>query len=261
MSTRTVVSVALCALAGLVSSANAVGLDVKGDVSATVASSYVWRGLEINDEAVIQPQVTLNIERWALAAWGTWDLKSDPETSVRTRVDVQADYGMEWKNLLLKAGAVVRAYHDDPGRRASDTYEVYAQAAASDMSFYPSVTMYYDFGTIDGLYVSLAAGETWELYDWMDMVFDVRLGVASDGFVQRFFAGPPAADGTKSSDLRGGLVDFSSSLALPIVQKALVITPKVEYSTVIDSVLKEVVEAAGRNSDSVSVSLTVSWAF
>jgi hypothetical protein len=261
---KTLCIMVLSASTGLAGSGFAEGLEVTGDASVAVASAYVWRGKEINDASVIQPQIALHLDKWTISAWGTWDVKSEAASSDRTRVDVQGDYGFEWRNLQLKAGSVARIYHDDPGNKASDTYEVFAQVAAADMALYPSVTVYYDFGTINGLYASLAIGETWECNSWIDAVLDVRLGVASDGFVERFFAGPndtDAAGGVSVSGTRGGLVDFSSSLSFPIQCKSVVIAPKVEYVTLVDSALKNAVEAAGLSADHTIISLAVSGRF
>ena len=175
-----------------------------------------------------------------------------PASSTRTRVDVQADYSYEWDKVQLKAGAVARIYHDDPGNKARDTYEVYVQAAAPDMPFYPSITIYYDFGMIDGLYASLAAGQTWEIRGGMDIVLDARVGVATEGFNQRFFG---------DESLRGGLVDVSGSLCLRIAYREFFITPKVEYVTLVDSALRDAAEAAGRSPDGVIGGISVAWSF
>ncbi|MEI6219669.1 MAG: hypothetical protein WCP86_12275 [bacterium] len=262
MNTRTVLTVGVCVATLVTCSAGAAGLETSGDVSATVASSYVWRGKEINDDAVVQPQIALCIDKWTLTAWGTWDVIADEGSSARTRVDVQVDYGIDWKRLMLKGGAVVRAYHDDPAGKATDTYEVYAQVAASDLEFSPSLTVYYDFGTIDGVYASLAAGDAMALREWIDLAVDVRLGVGSDGFNRRFFGKTSAGtEGDAGIDIKGGLVDISASLSFPIVHKELVITPKLEFSTLIDSALRDAAVADDRKADSLSGSISVAWAF
>lgn len=251
---------ALCVIGGLVCSVNVKALEVKGDASAAVSSSYFWRGKEIADSAVIQPQLSLFVGQWILSVGDTWDAKGESGLSARTRIDAQADYGFAWKNLDLKAGAVARTYHGDPGKLESDAYEIYARAAASDMQFYPSVTLYYSFGDIKGIYASFAAGETWQIQDWVDAVVDVRLGVASAGFVQKFFAGPAAGDDGDTT-LRGGLVDLAGSLSFPVTYKTLVVTPKLEYVTLIDSALRDAAEAVHRRSDGVMGSLAVTWSF
>ncbi|MEI6809129.1 MAG: hypothetical protein WCN95_10440 [bacterium] len=251
---------ALCVVGGLVCSPNVEALEVKGDASAAVSSSYFWRGKEIADSTVIQPQLSLFVGQWILSVGDTWVAKRESGLSARTRIDAQADYGFTWKTLDLKAGAVARTYHGDPDKLESDAYEIYARAAASDVQFYPSVTLYYSFGDIQGIYASFAAGETWQIQDWLDAVFGVRLGVASAGFIQKFFAGPSAGDDGDTT-LRGGLVDLSASLSLPATYKTLIITPRVEYVTLIDSSLRNAAEAVHRKSDGVVGSLAVTWSF
>lgn len=259
MNMKKVCAIALLACGGLAFSAGAEGLEVQGDASVAVASSYFWRGKEIHDSVVLQPEVTLGIDRWTISVSGTWDMTGESELSARTRIDAQADYGIEWKNIRFKAGAAVRTYHNDPADMESDTCEVYAHAAA-DMSFCPSVTIYYDLGKINGLYAQLSAGETWKVHQEVDLVLDVGLGLASSGFVQKFLAGAEAGpDGDTS--LRGGVVDLSCSLSAPVTYRKYVITPMVEYVTLIDSALRDAVEAAGRNSSGVIGSLTVSRSF
>lgn len=252
--------IALCAVGGFGCPVHGEGVEVKGEASVAAASSYFWRGKEMMDSTAIQPQITLGIERWTVSVGGAFDIKGESQTSARSRIDAQADYAFDWQNLQFKVGGVARTYHNDPGNVERDIYEVYAQAVATDVRFLPSITLYYDFGKIEGIYASVAAGETWQVVESVEAILDVRLGIASSGFTQRFFAAPSAGDDGDTS-LKGGLVDLSASLAFPVTYKRFVLTPKVEYVTLVDSALKEAAEKAGRNTDGVIGSLAISCTF
>lgn len=258
----------LCGLIGLVSAADARDVAMSGEAGVHVASSYTWRGKEVNDKPVVQPEVTLSIEQFTLDVWGTWDVKGTSETAERTRIDASLDYGFVWKMLQCKAGLVAHAYHDDPGGKASDTYEIFADVAA-DVSYCPSLVIYYDFGNIGGIYAALGVAETSEINAWASVNFEMSLGMGDERFNERFFGLPdalPAEDGTVAEPIstkKAALVDFSVALSVPmrLDWRQVNVTPKVEYVSLVDSDLRAAALAAGDHADRVIGSVTVSFDF
>jgi len=245
----------------LAPAADAANLDVSGDVGVGLVSSYIWRGREYSDKAIVQPEVGVRIDRWMLNARGMWDLEGgDPDSTERTRADLMLDYGIPWNDLQFKVGAIARIFHDDPGGKASDTYEVFAQVVANTM-LCPSLTLYYDFGNIEGVYASVGLGDTTRLCEWADAVLNVQVGMGNARFNRDFFGNPDADEGEEFLTEKNALVDFSGSLAFPMTYREVVLTPKVEYIALLDSDLRDAAKAAGREASRVVGSITATWEF
>jgi len=245
---------------------HAIDVDLYGEASVKAMSSYVWRGRAVNSRATIQPELTVIVYPVTLNVWGTWDIVGEEASSERTRVDTSIDYTYAAKQVELKAGVVVHAYHDAPSGLASDTYEMYLDASmALDLypQLYPSVIIYYDFGTIDGFYGAFSVMSPVPISESLDLLVRVTLGAGSSKFISAFYGSPPPDEGQVAIDVeKDALIHATLTASLPIkVWRTLRIIPQVDYVTVIDDTLRAAVEASGDKADSTVLSIAGSWEF
>jgi hypothetical protein len=119
---------------------------ISASAEATLASAYVWRGLNLVDNPVFQPSVTLGSQGWSLSAWGNVELTnlnsgaytihSDPEGAF-TEVDLTLEYSLDLPLVSLAAGIIDYQF---PGQGLNRTQELYVSAGL-DAPFSPAATL------------------------------------------------------------------------------------------------------------------------
>ena len=244
----------------------AVDVDLYGEASVKVMSSYIWRGRTVNAREAYQPELTLTADPVSLNVWGNWDIKGEEASSERTRIDTSLDYTFSVKQVELKAGLVVHAYHDAPSGRAKDTYEVYLDAS-TEIAFYPhlypSVIVYYDFGTIEGVYGALSVMYAWPLSESTDALVRLMFGAGSSKFNNAFFSVLDPAEGEAEINVKKDTpIHMTLSASVPFkVGNSFRIIPQVDYVKIIDSDLRAAVEANGNKPENTVLSIAGSWEF
>ena len=135
----------------------------KPELSADVAflSQYVWRGYALSkDSLVIQPSITAGFKGFALNLWGNLDTNFDDTGSKWNETDLTFSYGHSFGIVGLEAGYIYYALDG-----VDDSKEVYLSAGV-DTLLNPTLTAYREIGTLQGWYINLGLGHSFELpYD------------------------------------------------------------------------------------------------
>ena len=262
-----VLSVVCVLLGGMVMPVFAVDVDVDIRADLKVASSYVWRGEVINDEAVIQPSLTFASADWGFNVWGTWDLTDATNSSARTRMDFMLDYTIVSGKHMLRPGIVAYIFHDATYSASDDTFEVLMKYAL-DVTLLPSLTVNYDFGEIEGIYASLALGHSFELIkDKMDIDLKMDIGVANEDYAKAKFTYPKSSILDSSIEPTftpedTSLIDLTVRAEFPLVfGQTCTFIPGVEYMTLLDSDIKDAAKDSGEDTHDISYSLMLSMTF
>jgi len=232
------------------------------EAEVDVVSAYVWRGLVINDEACIQPSLTVTTGDLSLNLWATWDLTDVEGSSEHTRVDGTLDYTTALGRHIVSAGLIGYLYRDDPGGGSADTAELFA-GYALDVVLLPSLSLYYDIEK-EGVYVSVAAAHSFELIDdRMALDLNLSLGVGDEHY-NNDAVGVFVADGgvVDYSPSESALVDFTARVTLPIyVGERWLVTPGLKYATLLDSDIRDAIKEAGKEDDQFVFTLRASVSF
>ena len=166
--------------------------EVDVDVEADLASSYIWRGIEFDDEASLQPSLTLgwNVsDATTLALNGWWNIALD-------------DHGSDdWKDLLFEEDLTVSVdhlvsdavtlsagyvYYSNPRSDVEaeseswQTDELYAGLGWSVGAVSLSATAYRDVDRVDGWYGDLSVGWSVSLGGEVSLEGGLHAGLASD---------------------------------------------------------------------------------
>lgn len=248
-------SVGCIVLVGM--AAEATELDVMIDLGAKVTSSYTRRGRVVNEDPCFQPSVTVSGGDVSLNVWGTWDFIRTTNSSQRTRVDTTIDYTKFNGKHLMRVGLVAYIYHDSryTGSR-DDTFEAFLDYTL-DVPLLPRASIAYDFGSVNGFYFEFSAGHSVGLMkDMADIDVRASVSAADESQVAEIFSGIADLPGKSS------LVDARISVAVPVaVSESFVVTPEVEYMTVIDSAIRDAVDTAGENTSYLTYAISVSYMF
>lgn len=208
------------------------GISVSTDF--TIASKYVWRGLVLTDDPVLQPSLTLDYKSLNLNVWGNTDLTDANGTPGEiNELDYTLSYSFAVKNVNLTLGVIQYTF---PHTDYEPTTEIYGSAGL-DMLLSPTVSIYYDVDEVNGLYGTLGIGHSFslgEVYKGITPSLDLSgsIGYGSSNYNEGYF-------GVHTS----GLVDLllTATLSVPI-DEHLSVGPFVSFSQVLDSDLKDAVE-------------------
>jgi hypothetical protein len=137
---------------------------VSASIKVDVLSKYVWRGLNYNNNGVVQPTLTVNYGGFSAFVFGSMDLTDYIRTYAGTarpagqfmEYDLGLSYSGKCKNIDWSVGAVNYVY---PKQGYPQTTEVYASVSIP-VTFKPTVTAYYDVEATHGWYGNVSASHS-----------------------------------------------------------------------------------------------------
>ncbi len=221
-------------------------LDIDADV--TVMSQYVWRGLVINPEAVLQPSLSAGILGIGFGFWGNVDLTDIYENNGQfNEFDWVASYGLPLPLVDLNFGLI---YYDYPNTETNSTAEAFVTGSVGVL-LSPTLEIYYDFKNIDGTYVNASISYPVALGETVNLDLGAALGFGSGAYTKGYF-------GTNS---QSGTTDFNLSASVPFKPiPFFTITPSATYSTLMSNA-KDFTAENGGDTDAMFYGISVSFSF
>lgn len=198
-------------------------------VDLPVNSKYMWRGLELNEDPVFQPDVWVKYGGFSLTVWGGMELTGvhnghgeNGDTGDFTEVDYILKYEREVNDFKFGLGYI---YYDYPHTSYAQTYEVFA-SIGYNVFLSPTLTVYRDFKEADGFYATFGISHEIPLTSFMTLAMSGTLGFSSKNDSEFFY-------GESSNTCSDGLI--TAALKFPITQNITII-PSVNYSALLGSV-------------------------
>jgi hypothetical protein len=243
---------AVALLAGLLAALPAVtkaeeeAAELGASLDLPVLNAYVWRGQVLNDEAVLQPSLTVSKGGFAINWWANFNLTDNAtgDDAEFSEHDISVSYSKvcPYTGADMTIGVVNYDFPnplvDAEGNPAlvNDTREAYFVAAFSEVLLAPTLSIYYDFKEADGFYGSLGISHSIEVSDTIALDLSASLGAADSSWGEFYYS---------SDDVGDGLNDASVGATLPIViNDNWTITPGVSYVALLDDA-SDAVDAAG----------------
>lgn len=195
----TVLKRAALALAAGTMLLGTVGADEKAlpfdvELGADLFSHYVWRGMVLTDDPVIQPSLTISKETAAgtfgFNVWGSFDLTDINEGNGSDFRLQEIDYTLSYAKSLtewidFEAGVI---YYRFPGTTYDSTWEGYASLSFPAVSlFTPSITAYYDFDEVEGWYIKAAIEREFAITEAVTLGLSASLGFADADYNAAYF--------------------------------------------------------------------------
>lgn len=202
-------------------------------LDAGIYSGYVFRGLEANDDMVLQPAATIGWYGFTLQAWGNIDLDDDDTDSRNefTWWDVSLDYTHRFGPVAATIGGI---YYDFPNRGLPDTIEVFGGLALPECPLTPQIKAYYDIDEAEGWYFTFDLAHSIalpRLCDRMPWAIEIAAGV---GY------GTEDHNDYWYGESEDNFVDFHSSISLPVkVTHWFHVRPIVTYTSVLAGDLRD----------------------
>lgn len=204
--------------------------EVSFEVTTDFFSKYVWRGQNVTDDWVFQPGVSATYGGLTGGVWANLDLTDENgESGEFIEYDYYVDYSGQITDMIgYSVGAI---YYYFPG--SDSTTELY-WGFNFDVPASPSITVYHDVDAVEGTYVALGVGHTFE--DIENVPFDIdlsaNLGWGDSGYNDAYWG----------TGVGSELNDLTLSAAFPFEVGPVSVTPSVHYVALLGS---DVSDAAG----------------
>ncbi len=165
-------------------------------VGADVVSSYVWRGITLNKDAVIQPSVAIEHPSGvALEVWSNFDLGDDDGAYAErqfSEIDFDLSYSMDVEMVTLTLGYIEYTF-PGAGDLVGDEETGFSQQASADRELYVGaaaevlpglelgLTVYQNLATSDGTYVVLGAEYGYEVLEGLTLALGGTIAYGAEG--------------------------------------------------------------------------------
>lgn len=175
---------------GSIPSASAEKLEISA--SLDYCTDYVWRGLVLNDNPVLQPSFTASqkiasVGSFSLNFWGNYDLTDINGTKNRlSEIDYTASYDFPNGPFGLEVGII---HYTFPATDDAATTEAYIRAAYA-LEIIPltfSLAVFYDFDEIKGFYFLGKIESSIKLIPKLNLDFSFSAGYGDYDYVWRYF--------------------------------------------------------------------------
>lgn len=135
--------------------------------SITLSPKYVWHGVNLVNDWVLQPQASVGMNGFSLTLWGNmeltdWNLPNytrNPRNRF-TEIDTIVDYTGKWTKGTWKVGLIDYQY---PGTGFARYSEYYGGVTFADVWGSPSLTVYNNANPRTGTYAVLSATKSFEI--------------------------------------------------------------------------------------------------
>ncbi|MGD9546774.1 MAG: TorF family putative porin [Candidatus Krumholzibacteriia bacterium] len=239
------------------------------DASAELGlfSKYVWRGMVVTDDPVLQPAAGVSVAGFGASFWGNIDLTDvngsaeDPDEfkGKFNEIDYTLTYGLSLPMVSLNAGFI---HYTFPNTGFDSTTEIFASASANVL-LSPSLAVYYDFDEVDAAYIAIGASHGVPMSPVANLDLAMNLGYGTKDYQNAYFGMVPV-DGDDDGFLGvsgAGLTDLTLSVRLPYHPvPMLTITPAVFFSTLMGDA-GDLVDAGGGDKDALYFGVTCGVGF
>ena len=263
----TCIALAALTVAGLAPAEEA---KVTGELDLPVLNSYVWRGQVLNDQAVLQPSLTVSKYGFSLNTWANYNLNGSYDSYAKdnqnefSEVDLTASYattvGPTNFPVAVAGGFIQYLFPNQTlplapnglGKAYPSTHEVFASVGLSSVPLNPTLQVNYDFDAADGFYANFSLSQGIEVVkDRASLVASASLGAGSGEYNAYYF-------GVSQAALNDGIV----GLALPVTLPAgWTIKPAVQYVFLPDTASRTAADSIYGHKDRFVGSLTLSYGF
>jgi len=200
------------------------------NAGAGLISKYIWRGVNLNDDFVIQPDLAVHYGQITGAVWASFDTTDEANNADNQFTEMRyiLQYGTVVNEFDVVGGFV---FYDYPNTSKQETQELFAAVKFSKVMFTPTVSLWYDFDEVEGMWGSLSACyiESTENVIWR---LDASIGMGSEDFNRHYFG---VSDGGFTDITLGISSDF-------MVYDRIMVTPFVDWTLLIDGDIKDTAE-------------------
>lgn len=198
----------LIALTGLLAAGTAAPALALGpvDVEAELPlySKYVWRGMTLTDDYVLQPSLDVGLFGFTLGVWTNMDLTDvNKEEGEFREINYTLGYNLSLAIIELGAGFIYYDYPDIPRENTSEFY----LSGKANVLLSPTLVIYQDIDHYKGGYWAASVGHGFGVGESTKVDLTAGLGLGSENYIKGYFPvdpdlawNPEFSTGTSATD-------------------------------------------------------------
>ena len=208
-------------------------LDV--DAELPVLSKYVWRGMNLTNDWVLQPSLDVGVLGFNFNFWGSMDLSDVNGVGGEfSEYNYKLAYGLGLPLIQLAAGFL---WYDYPKHERDNTAEFFLSARAGVL-LSPALALYQDIDRYKGTYWEASISHGFMLGESTKLDLTGGLGLGSKGFIEGYFAGQSSMP---DNDLNASLNDAYLLAEVPFHPiPFFTVAPGVKFTTLLGDSKKAV---------------------
>ena len=160
---------------------------VEYSVDFGVSSAFMWRGIVLNKDAVLQSSATVAGKGFSANIWTNVELTNINNLRGNiTEIDYTFSYEKQIDKFNVTGGFITYTF---PHMGAGATTEVFAGASVNTV-LNPSVTVFWDIDEVRGVYVQFGISHTIAIFSEKisdGLTISANVGYCSENFVKGFF--------------------------------------------------------------------------
>lgn len=241
-------------LAGVVFRAGADEPALGSTLEVNALSAYVWRGQVLNDEAVLQPALTVTKGGFLVSTWGNYNLTdaATGDSGEYSEIDLTVAYTRSFGPLSLGLGSIEYLFphqtlvaSDGTGSAYPGTREVYLSAGCACGPVSPALTVYYDYDEAESFYGLFSLSYGASLCESLKLGVSGSVGYGAADYNEFYFG--VSNDAFNDANV-GASLTWSPCKCLSIV-------PAYQYTALLDSDIKDGAAALYKDTDQQVVSI------
>lgn len=188
-------------------------------LSQSIQSAYIWHGYNFGDNGVWQGSGEISYWELTFNIWYNFDF----DTSDVNEVDYTLVWNHTWpafEEMLWTDLGII--FYDFPNTDGEATGEIYA-AIGANVFLNPTISLYYDYDEVDGLYITFGISHSVEVADNAALDVYTLIGVENDYYGENGF----------SHWQIGASLPFS--FECPLTGGEIVVAPNVDASVQLDN--------------------------
>ena len=127
-----------------------------------IYSKYIWRGQNLEDDWSIQPSLDISYKGFTASVWGSYGAESEDWNELDFTFDYTIGLGALYNSLEKLSFSLGYSFYTFPNLEEDDSsHEIYF-GLGLDVLLSPSLYIYYDWDTGDGVYYEGALTHAFE---------------------------------------------------------------------------------------------------
>ncbi len=191
---------------------------------AALLSSYVWRGQVYNNDAVLQPQITVSHYAFTFNVWGNYNLAGKDSSGVSSdfsEIDFSLAYDVPFNvsDMAVSVGAIHYTFPNTPASAGPGAQESTSELFVSGtittfedlvVPVIPSVTIFGDVDEVKGTYVLFDVNAPYAISDYLQVTAGISAGYGNTSYNDGYFPnGTPSTQDAGFNDYNFyGVVDY-----------------------------------------------------
>ena len=206
--------------------------------AVALMSKYIWRGVNLNDDVVLQPDLALHLGAFTGGLWASLDTTDDANGNAFEFTETRyfAEYGIRVSEFELLFGYIF--YHRFGMDDLDQTSEIFVSARLADYIIEPALTIYQDIDAASGTWIVLSANyiDNASAVPWR---LDASIGYGTADFNQFYFhdiKGPNGVTTVKEEVNSAGITDITvGGSADWELYDGIILTPFINITVLVDA--------------------------